>query len=218
MKKFIKIENIGQLYFDIVLFSSHYPILFTCLDKKKQLYICVCYHFNLDGQKWLITKTDETVIIKILTDRISLREAFLAYNDVQISVTLLNGKYSVVYNDSLDWDYAKSTSLPDEGEYMDVDEGEFDEEINYYAMQSIKKDIDKIIEKTPPSQYNFNNLQSHKESIYVQNSNITENISKIKIQKNVKFLYDSDCNVKKSVSIDFDKFLNNYNKTITNVA
>ena len=139
MEKFLKINNIGQLYYDKILFSSHYPILFTCKDNNKNLYLSVCYHLNTDGQKWLITKTDEIVIIRLLQNEISLRKAFLVYEDIQISALLLNGQYVFKYNDKIDWNYETSIALPDKDEFIDAEENEFDEEISYFRNLKIER-------------------------------------------------------------------------------
>ena len=132
MKKFITIDILGTLVIDKVLIESYCPILFTCINEKKELFLCTCCQDNSDGKKWLITKTTPDIIIDILKDRITLRRAFLVYKDVQFTVFLNSEGLSILENYNDDWDYETSIYLPDKDEYMEVEQDEFIEEISYY--------------------------------------------------------------------------------------
>ncbi len=134
-KTFMNIDNnnIGNLKYDKILFESYYPILFTCLNKDNDLFLCVCCQNNKDIKKWLITKTSPEIIIKLLSDQITIRESFLKFTDIQLSITIdLGGKKSVVINDDNDWNPENSIYLPDKDEYMDVEKDEFIDEIKHY--------------------------------------------------------------------------------------
>ena len=39
MKEFIKLEKYGHLYIDKVLFESYFPIIFTCVNDNKDIFI-----------------------------------------------------------------------------------------------------------------------------------------------------------------------------------
>lgn len=135
MSEFINIENLGVLKMDKILFESYYPILFTCLDDKGDLFLSLCCQANRDGKKWLITKTTPRSIIKILTNEITLREAFTQYKSIQYTIFSSVEGTKIIANNFEDWDYNSSSCLPDKGEYIDAEEGEFDEEISYYTKQ-----------------------------------------------------------------------------------
>lgn len=132
MKDFMTIDGLGNLKIDVVLFESYYPILFTCINEKKELFLCVCCQSNSQSRKWMITKTTPKVVIEMLNNKIMLRKAFLEFPKIQITVFEQGGIISIIKNDEAEWDYDSSKSLPDKDEYMDSEEGEFEEEISYY--------------------------------------------------------------------------------------
>ena len=128
---FENIRGIGNLEVNRVLFESYYPILFTCVNERNELFLCVCCQKNRNGTKWLITQTTPRTIIELLQNGISLRDAFLKYSDVQITV-IKKDQDIFVYEHSDDWDCVNSRCLPDPNAFMDAEEGEFTEDIEYF--------------------------------------------------------------------------------------
>lgn len=131
MKKFVETNKYGQLYIDRILFESSFPVLFTCQNDVREVFICVCVRNNESGCKWLIGKTEGKSIVRMLKDEITIRELFLKYSSGRISVDYVNGEYLTEYNNS-DWD-EDSVYLPKEGSYIMAEEGEFDEDISYFS-------------------------------------------------------------------------------------
>lgn len=119
MKHFIKIRELGTLMIDRVLFETYYPIFFICKNKNKDLFLCTCCTNNEDGKKWLISKTTNEIIKKILQNKIFLRDAFFEFNDVKFTVILNDKGTNIKKNDKEDWDYETSIYLPDKDEYFD---------------------------------------------------------------------------------------------------
>lgn len=130
VQKFVKINKDVQLYIDKIIFESYFPIIFTCKDDKNNIYMCVCCQNNEKGIKWLVGKTDSKSIVKVLEDKITIRELLLHNTEEHISIEYINGDYSVEYNNS-DWK-ENSIYLPKKDSYIYADEGEFDEEIKYF--------------------------------------------------------------------------------------
>lgn len=130
VQKFVKINKDVQLYIDKIIFESYFPIIFTCKDDKNNIYMCVCCQNNEKGIKWLVGKTDSKSIVKVLEDKITIREVLLYNSEERISIEYINGDYNVEYNNS-DWK-EKSIYLPKKDSYIYADEGEFDEEIKYF--------------------------------------------------------------------------------------
>lgn len=130
MQKFVKINNDIQLYIDKIFLQSYFPIIFTCKDDKNNIYMCVCCQNNEKGIKWLVGKTDAKSIIKVLKNEITILEALLHNSTKYISITYINGKYNIEYDNS-DWN-KNSKNLPKKDSYIYADEGEFDEEIKYF--------------------------------------------------------------------------------------
>jgi len=132
MKEFIKVDKYGQLYIDKILFESYFPIIFTCINDNKDIFICVCCQNNEKGCKWLLGKTDGISVVSMLQDEMTIRQLLLEHSSGKISVDYAkNTGYVVSYN-NLDWD-VNSSYLPKEDSYMYAEEGEFQDEINYFS-------------------------------------------------------------------------------------
>lgn len=132
MKEFIKLENYGQLYFDKILFESYFPIIFTCINDNKDIFIGVCCQNNEKGCKWLLGKTNGISIVRMLRDEITIRQLLLECSSGKITVDYVENGYVVAFNNS-DWD-KDSPYLPKEDSYIYAEDGEFDEEIDYYLL------------------------------------------------------------------------------------
>lgn len=131
MKEFIKLDKYGQLYIDKVLFESYFPIIFTCINDKKDIFIGVCCQNNEKGYKWLLGKTNGISVVRMLRDEITIRQLLLECSSGKISVDYVESGYIVAYNNS-DWN-ENSAYLPKEDSYMFAEDGEFEDEINYFS-------------------------------------------------------------------------------------
>lgn len=131
MKKFLNISicDIGQLYYEKVLFEGVYPIIFTCVNDRRDRYLCICCQNNKDGRRWLISSTTPATIIAMLQNQISIRDALLKSYDIRISAFLTNENLDCTNNDSYIWS-EDSIYLPKKGETIEAEEGEFDEDIS----------------------------------------------------------------------------------------
>jgi len=164
---FAVLPKMGRLYFDKILFESNYPVLFTCRDMNMSIYLCVCHSASGGLRKWLMTRVEAVTVISLLKDEITIREAFISGDNVKYSVHLEDNTYHVDENNVFEWDEQNSSCLPSEGEYMDAEEGEYDEIIEYYADTTeyiCSVDIDNIFHENawkritiPADKYVFNN-------------------------------------------------------------
>lgn len=127
MKKFIKLDHYGQLYIDKILFESYFPIIFTCINDNKDIFISVCCQNNEKGCKWLLGKTNAKSIVQMLQDKITVRQLLLEHSTGKISVSFVGNEYIVAYNNS-DWD-EDSLYLPKIDSYMYAVDDEFKDEI-----------------------------------------------------------------------------------------
>lgn len=132
MDSYFNIKQYGNLFIDKILFEASYPILFICKNAEEQLFICSCFLNNEEERRWLITGITPDVIIKLLNDEITLRDSFLTDDSVRVTAISDADGIRYVFNDQQDWDPENSICLPDADEYMDVEDGEFEEEIAYY--------------------------------------------------------------------------------------
>lgn len=159
MSKLFAVPKLGELQLDKVFFETYYPILFTCLNEKKELFLCVCCRANREGKKWLVTKTKPHVITSMLQNEMTVREAMTRYSDVQVSIEMKENKDDAIitWHDEQDWNVENSKSLPDAGEFLDAEDGEYEEEITYFHEMS-RKDVGEelnVIENVLPQRVEF---------------------------------------------------------------
>lgn len=145
--KFIKLDEWGELYIDKILFEAGYPVLFTCINGNRDLFICVCCQNNENGTKWLISKTTAGHVAKMLENGMTIRELFLEDEENRFSVNALGGEIEIVKNDKKDWS-KDSIYPPKANEYMDAEDGEVEEEIRYFENFDLKYEAFDISDKS----------------------------------------------------------------------
>jgi len=234
MKEFIRLDKYGQLYVDKVLFESYFPIIFTCVNDNKDIFICICCQNNEKGCKWLLGRTDGKSIVRVLRDEITIRQLLLEYSSGKISVDYAGNGYAVAYNNS-DWD-ENSPYLPKEDSYMYAEDGEFEEEINYFssmdydmhyntecykriaeAMGTINEGIDLMTEAVAIFTSAIGNISISSEVVSTLKvfgklcTNLEINTEKYTDQEKYKSVYNSTFNVlSKDLSIKVESDDNNY--------
>ena len=126
-KSFLNNKNLPHLNYDIVLFRSTHPILFTCIDDDN-LYICSCHYANAEKQEWIIVPTNPENVIDLLTDKVTICEIFeIGGKDVVIATQKADGLEASVKHMSIA--EINKDILLSPGYYMEADPGEFDTEI-----------------------------------------------------------------------------------------
>ncbi len=131
MKEFINHRLTGKLFYDQTIFQENEPILFTCKDENNQLYLCVEYQCDSTAIKWLVKSVTKQTLIKMLTDQITIREAFLQDEEKRFSICKIHSLLTVIENSVKDW-ADDSLVLPTKGEYLEIDEEEFQEILKVY--------------------------------------------------------------------------------------
>lgn len=90
--KDIYFEKIGlyeNLYIEKILFEFELePIIFVCTDGKEK-FLCNCIDFR-DGYEWILSKTNNTVLIDLINKKLDLRDAFTSKS---------NETYYIVYDE-----------------------------------------------------------------------------------------------------------------------
>lgn len=130
MENFFSFSETGKLQVDRVFLDAGCPILFTCINEQNELFLCVCCQSNIHGKKWLLVQTEPEMIINMLEDKITIRDAFIHSGDRRFTI-FQNEQLSIQSNVEEDWDAVNSIALPDAGEYMEAEEDEFAEDISY---------------------------------------------------------------------------------------
>lgn len=125
---FENIKNIGNLYIEEILFEANYPVLFTLRDTLNNIYLAVCIDTR-KKQRWIVISSAEQIIINMLRNKFTVREAFENSNsDVcflisyvyDFPIEVVPTKYEDV--DELD--------LPSEGVYLGNSENDFEDYVN----------------------------------------------------------------------------------------
>ena len=132
---FFNFKETGALKLDKVIFESYYPILFTCKNESNgKLYLCVCSQADSKQKKWLIKEVTLQTVIDLLSDKITIRDAFLINQGAKYTVIYdMNEQTRSIEEDNKeDWNAEESIDLPTAGEYLDVEDDEFKEEIRYF--------------------------------------------------------------------------------------
>lgn len=132
---FLNFKETGALKLDKVIFESYYPILFTCKNESNgKLYLCVCSQADSKQKKWLIKEVTLQTVIDLLSDKITIRDAFLINQGAKYTVIYdMNEQTRSIEEDNKeDWNAEESIDLPTAGEYLDVEDDEFKEEIRYF--------------------------------------------------------------------------------------
>lgn len=124
---FKNLDYLGDLNIDYIIFDYEYPVLFTCLDNKNNLYLCVCCDIR-NEQRWIITTINEDTLINMLSDKITIRDAFVIEKFDHYLVKYYGPNkpeecIKVFVSD------IPTEDLPMEEEVIEADEGEFDQYI-----------------------------------------------------------------------------------------
>lgn len=147
-----KLPQIGSLWYENIFVSETHPILYTCVDKQNNHYICLFSVESAKLRKWLISPVEIQTIIDMLEDKITIRECLAQRknkNPNKYTFVQVGNKLSCLINEPVDWDYEASKVLPTRGAYMEAEEDEFKEEIQEYReMQRKQQQIQKKKVKT----------------------------------------------------------------------
>lgn len=126
-KAMFRVNN-QNLYEDLVFIDDIYPVLFTCIDNLRNTYLCACYFADSSKTLWLVTKTEPERVIELLNNKETIREMF--ESDELWMICKLKSKKEIQVKQIADWKNFDKNAFPEEGEYMDADEEEFEEEIS----------------------------------------------------------------------------------------
>lgn len=137
MNEFFDFPQTGRLVYERVFLDMGEPLLFVCVGADNKRYLGVCCHAERRHKKWLLAETDLDTIIQMLQDKITIRDAFLHVNKQKYTIIKeADCDPQIIENDYEDWDADNSIYLPDAGEYMEAEPGEFEEDIMWFTSDS----------------------------------------------------------------------------------
>ncbi len=131
-KVFSKVPRFKNISLDKVLFESKYPVMFTCKNDN-DIYLFICCLVNSNSIKWIGTKTNYDILIAMLENEVTIRNAFLSVTDEKIVIEYNGDKvtYSILKSDNIQKDL-----LPTAGEYMDAEGDEYIQEIKEFKLRN----------------------------------------------------------------------------------
>ena len=118
------------LYMDMVFVESIRPILFTCTDEDGQLYICSCCYASGDKCVWIIVNTTLDNVIELLKNECEIGDMFGHNERIAVATKCSESEYLEIQTFNLQ-DIPKEP-LPTKGYGMNIEAGEFDEELKEF--------------------------------------------------------------------------------------
>lgn len=93
MESYFDLPRIGELMIEHQFYELNgEPILFVCKDADGARYLCSCC---LMYEKWVIARTDESALVDLIDDKITIRNVFESRNSMVISVSWDGKKFDV---------------------------------------------------------------------------------------------------------------------------
>lgn len=124
---FKNVPGCGDLRMEQVIVDYVYPLLSVLKDNRGSRYLCMC--FDTRGmQQWIITPISSSALIELLQNQITLAFPFENPSTRKILVNM-NYQTRVETFQVLDACQIPKEDLPEAGEYLDAEPGEWDEYI-----------------------------------------------------------------------------------------
>lgn len=112
---FNNVVQVGKLYLEHIFYDFETePILFSCIDEKKNLYLCLCTDIRY-GQKWIVTPCSIAVLRALLNEEMDIASAFFKSSSVITIIMDLHGNESSFITDINKID---RLDLPKEGTFI----------------------------------------------------------------------------------------------------
>ena len=86
---FQKTDNLPVLYRKDIFFETIYPMLLSCVDDNNNTYLASLCLVDSDQNKWVVTKVSEKTIQDMLSDKITMHDAFLVERNPIYLVTMM---------------------------------------------------------------------------------------------------------------------------------
>ena len=115
---FDNVMQIGKLYLEHIFYEfESEPILFSCTDEDKNLYLCLCSEIRYT-KRWIISKCNINTLRELIDEKIDIASALLEASNMIVVDTDLNGRENshIIENDKID-----RLDLPKDGIYIRCD-------------------------------------------------------------------------------------------------
>ncbi len=124
---FKNVPGCGNLKMEQVIVDYVYPLLSVLKDDFGNRYLCMCFDTR-GAQQWLITPISSSVLAALLGNKITLASPFENPGSRKILVSM-DYRTRVETFQVLDACQVPKEDMPEAGEYLDAEPGEWDEYI-----------------------------------------------------------------------------------------
>lgn len=134
-RPFISASGTGKDYYYLfsILNFEDIPIVFAAIDQNNQIFLCDCVEFR-DIQKWVIAKTDFSILKKVSMQEISVYDA-LSWDDGTVDfVTLHYNSGEFEHQNGLPISEMSMEDLPDKDSIIRYPEPDVIEQIQLYSL------------------------------------------------------------------------------------
>ncbi len=112
---FNNVVQVGNLYLEHIFYDFETePILFSCVDEKKRLYLCLCTDIRY-GQKWVVVPCSITVLRALINEEIDIVSAFFKSSRI---ITIIMDLYGNESSFITDINKIDRLDLPKEGTFI----------------------------------------------------------------------------------------------------
>ena len=124
---FENVPKYGNLVVEQVIVEYVYPLLSVLKDSSGNRYLCMCFDTR-GSQQWLISPISASNLIKMLMNRLTLKEAFVKDTGIVIyayrNYETREDSFEQMASDKVPTEY-----LPEAGEYLDAEPNEWEDYI-----------------------------------------------------------------------------------------
>ena len=135
-KEWINTKETGQLYIEKILVTFDVPILFVCTDYENRKYLCL--NADEDDKKYVIARTDNQNLIKMLTNMISMESVFRTSKDDNVIIAEYDDESESIITTVDDSSHISKDFLPEVGAYFELSNKMILDYIEYLKRQIIK--------------------------------------------------------------------------------
>ena len=126
---FLDIPEYGDLTMEYIIVEYSHPILFVLLDEIGHRYLCVCCDIRTE-QRWIVNRIKCEDLLKLFSNDLSLEDAFKIGEHKKV-VAVRNYQNKRESYRLVDFGEIDNDDLPVPGEFLDAEEGEYEEYIAF---------------------------------------------------------------------------------------
>jgi hypothetical protein len=138
-REWIKVKELGQLYVEKVLVTFDVPILFVCVDYENRKYLCL--NDSEDNDKYVVAETDNTQLIDMLRNKITMESVFRKSVDGKVIIAEYDYENENIITRVESATQVSKDLLPEEGAFFELNNKMILDYIVFLEKQIIRIDV-----------------------------------------------------------------------------